>query len=69
MKHPHILARHDMYQLTSLDMTDLDETRLECKNVGVIQCKGLRRAFPGNLPILSRAPTISVDEEAEVRII
>lgn len=69
MKHPYVLAGHDMNQLASFDVSYLNETRLEGKNVGVIQSKCLWSSFPGDLPVLSSSPPIPIDEETEVRIV
>lgn len=69
MQHAHILPSHDMNQLTRLNMTNLNETRLKCQDIRVVQRKRLRCPFPGDLPIRSSAPAISIDEEAEVRVV
>lgn len=69
MKHPNILARQNMDQLARLDMADLDEVRLERQNVRVRQRKRVGRAFPRDLPVGSRAPSVAVDEEREVAVV
>ena len=58
-----------MNQFTRLNVSYLNEIRLKCQNVGVVECKSLRRSFPLNLPVLSRSPSVPVDEEREVRVV
>lgn len=50
-------------------MPNLDEARLKCQDIGVIQRKALRRTFPLDLPVGSRTPAIAINKEAEVRIV
>ena len=50
-------------------MSNLDEARLERENVRITQCKRCRGSLPLDLPILSSAPAIAIDEEAKVGII
>jgi hypothetical protein len=69
MQEPNILPRHNMNQLTRLDMSNLNETWLERQYVRVVQREALRRTFPLDLPVRARTPAISIDEEAEIRIV
>lgn len=69
MQHPDILARHHMDQLARFNVADLDEARLKGQYVRIVECKGLRVAFPLDLPVRPRAPAVSIDEEAKVRIV
>jgi len=36
MQHPHVLPSHDMNQFARLNMPDLNETRFERQNVGIV---------------------------------
>ena len=69
MQHPHVLSSHHMYQFTRLDVSDLNEARLKGKNIGVVQCKTLWRAFPLYPPIRPSSPPIAINKKAEIRII
>jgi hypothetical protein len=69
VEHPQVLASHDMNELTCLNMSDFDEVWLKRQDVGVVESKRLWRALPLNSPVLSRSPTISVNEEREFGVI
>lgn len=58
-----------MDQLARLDVTDLDEARLERQDVGVAQGKSLGSAFPLDLPVGSCTPAIAIHEEAEIGVV
>lgn len=63
VKHPDILACDDVTQLTGLNVANLNEIRLKCQDVGVIEREGLRRALPIDSPVLSCSPSITIDEK------
>jgi hypothetical protein len=69
MKHPQVLARHYVDELTGLDVSDLDEIWLERKDIRVIQRECLRCAFPLDSPVLPCSPAVAIDEEGEFRVI
>lgn len=58
-----------MDQFTRLDMPNLDEARLECEDIRIVQRKGLWCSFPRDFPVLSCTPAIAVDKETEIRVI
>ena len=69
VKHSQVLASHNVDQLTRLNVSDLDEIRLECQDVRIVEGERLWCSLPLNSPVLSRTPAISVDEEGELRIV
>ena len=69
MKHANILPSHHMNQFARLNVSYLNEIRLKCQDVRIVECKGLWCSFPLDSPVLSGSPTISVDEEGEVGIV
>lgn len=69
MQHANILPRDDVDQLTSLNVSDLDEIRLKSEDVWVGKCKCIGVALPGDLPIRTSTPTITVNEEREIAVV
>ena len=69
MQHSNISTRHDIYQLTRLNMPDLNEVWLKCQDIRIAERKSRRVAFPSDLPVLTCSPAVPIDEEREVRVI
>ena len=69
MKHSNILPSHHMNQFACFDVPYLNEGRLKCENIRVVECEGLRCTLPLNLPVGSCPPAVAVHEEAEVGIV
>ena len=69
MKHSDILARHYMDQFARFHVPYLNKSRLKCKHIGVVECKGLRCTLPFDLPVRSCSPAIAVDKKTEVGIV
>ena len=69
MQHTNILRRHYVYTSASIYVPDLDKARLKSKNVRVRQRKCLRLAFPNDLPVLPRSPTVSVHKERKFGVV
>lgn len=69
MQHANILPRHNMDQLTSLDVSDLNKIGLKCKNIWIRKSKRIGISLPGNLPVRPSTPAIPVDEKREIAIV
>lgn len=69
MQHANILTRHDVNQLTRLNVSDLDEVRFKGKYIRIRQCEGIGVALPRNLPVRPRAPSVAVDKEGEIAVV
>jgi hypothetical protein len=57
-----------MNQLSCFHVSNLDKSRIERENVGVIERNGLRRSFPLDPPIWPCPPAVPVHEETEVGV-
>lgn len=69
MQHANILPRHNVDEFTCLNVPDLHEIGLKCKNIRIRKCKRIGIALPRDLPIRSSTPTVAVDEKGEIAII
>ncbi len=69
MEHSNVPPSHYVNQFTRLNVSYLNEIRLESQNVGVIQRECLWCSFPLDSPVLASSPAISVDKEGEIGVI
>lgn len=58
-----------MNQFARFDVPYFNEGRLKCKNIRVVECKGLRSTLPLNFPVGPCSPAVPVHKEAEVGIV
>lgn len=58
-----------MNQLTTLDMPNLNKTRLKRKNIRIRQRKRCRVTLPADLPVGTSSPPVAVHEEGEVAVV
>ena len=57
-----------MNKCTAFHMSNFDEAGFEGKNVRMEDSESLRSAFPGDSPVLSGPPSITVNEKGVVRV-
>jgi hypothetical protein len=68
MKHPNVLVRYNVHS-TALNVSELDEVGFECQDPGVAERKANGRSLPVDTPLRSCPPSITIDEEGELRVV
>lgn len=68
VEHPNVFMRHDMHRPV-LDVSELDEVGFECQDPRIAERKANGCTFPINAPFWSCSPSVTVDEEGELRVV
>jgi hypothetical protein len=68
MQHPNIFGSDDVHKHTIVHVSNFDEMGFECKDIWIENGKICWSSFPGNHPIRTSSPTVSIDEEGVIGV-